>query len=230
MTNVERDPKALVPFPDNPRTHPKKQIRFLQDSITRFGATNPAIIDEGDTILAGHARIPQDAYPYEAPGWKIVQSWDTAMVSNETADWSVCTTWLVVNDCFYLTEVFRQRLVYPDLKAAILRLRKDYTPDHLIIEDKGAGTSLLQDFRRSDIEVEAYRCSDPKEVRAGRASLAVNQGRLFIDERSDPVIEQFLEEVMAFPGGRHDDQVDSMVQMIDWWKQFRTPPALLFGV
>jgi DNA modification methylase len=57
ITNVERDPKALKPFPNNPRKHPKKQISQLERNMGRFGPTNPAIIDECDTILAGHARV-----------------------------------------------------------------------------------------------------------------------------------------------------------------------------
>jgi hypothetical protein len=39
----------------------------------------------------------------------------------------------------------------------------------------------------------------------------------------------FLQEVLSFPGGRYDDQVDSMVQMIDWWEQHRQQPTLLVG-
>ncbi|MCO5063546.1 MAG: terminase [Rhizobiaceae bacterium] len=190
----------------------------------------PELPDGGTFKRKWFRFIDQEQYPYDAPGWKIVQSWDTAMVSNETADWSVCTTWLVVNDCFYLIDIFRKRLVYPDLKEAILRLRKDCNPDHLIIEDKGAGTSLLQEFWKEKIPVEPYRCNDPKEVRAGRASVAINQGRLFLDDRADAMLHAFMDEVLAFPGGQHDDQVDSMTQMIDWWEDFRSTPTAMFGV
>ena len=56
LTNVERDPADLRPWPNNPRRHSKKQLRILADNMRRFGPTNPALIDENNTILAGHAR------------------------------------------------------------------------------------------------------------------------------------------------------------------------------
>jgi phage terminase large subunit-like protein len=43
------------------------------------------------------------------------------------------------------------------------------------------------------------------------------------------MIDLFLEEALAFPGGRHDDQVDSMVQAIDWWENQRQIPTAMFG-
>ena len=47
----------LRPNPRNARTHSRKQVRQIADSITRFGFTNPALIDDGNMILAGHGRV-----------------------------------------------------------------------------------------------------------------------------------------------------------------------------
>jgi DNA modification methylase len=56
--NLEHLPvAALRPWPKNARTHSRKQIRQVADSIRRFGFTNPVLIDSENTILAGHARI-----------------------------------------------------------------------------------------------------------------------------------------------------------------------------
>ena len=52
-----RDPKALKPYDRNARTHSKKQIRQIADSIERFGWTNPVLIDGQDQIVAGHGRV-----------------------------------------------------------------------------------------------------------------------------------------------------------------------------
>src|SRR5262249_52057164 len=46
----------LKPFPGNPRRHPEAQIARLMKSIARFW-TNPLLIDETGTILAGHGRL-----------------------------------------------------------------------------------------------------------------------------------------------------------------------------
>jgi DNA modification methylase len=48
---------ALKPWAKNARTHSKKQIRQLAASITEFGFTNPILIDNDNTVLAGHGRL-----------------------------------------------------------------------------------------------------------------------------------------------------------------------------
>lgn len=60
MTNllIEHLPLArLRPYPKNARTHSRKQVRQIADSISRFGFTNPVLIDAYDMILAGHGRV-----------------------------------------------------------------------------------------------------------------------------------------------------------------------------
>jgi len=47
----------LRPYPRNARTHSKKQIRQIADSIREFGFTNPILIDDNRTILSGHGRL-----------------------------------------------------------------------------------------------------------------------------------------------------------------------------
>jgi len=48
---------ALKPWARNARTHSRKQIRQIGESIRRFGFTNPVLIDNENRILAGHGRI-----------------------------------------------------------------------------------------------------------------------------------------------------------------------------
>jgi len=48
---------SLKPNPRNARTHSKKQVRQIAESIRVFGFTNPVLIDDGDGIIAGHGRI-----------------------------------------------------------------------------------------------------------------------------------------------------------------------------
>lgn len=56
--HIEQLPIAsLKPWKNNARTHSKKQLRQIADSITRFGFTNPVLIDNENTILAGHGRV-----------------------------------------------------------------------------------------------------------------------------------------------------------------------------
>src|SRR6266699_2495076 len=48
---------SLRAWPRNARTHSKKQVRQIADSIRRFGFTNPVLIDRDNTMLAGHGRV-----------------------------------------------------------------------------------------------------------------------------------------------------------------------------
>ncbi|MDE2515727.1 MAG: ParB N-terminal domain-containing protein [Rhodospirillales bacterium] len=48
---------SLHPARRNPRTHSRKQIRQIADSIQRFGFTSPILIDDEDRVLAGHGRV-----------------------------------------------------------------------------------------------------------------------------------------------------------------------------
>ena len=47
----------LRPYAKNPRTHSKKQIRQIADSIRTFGFTNPVLVSDDDEIIAGHGRV-----------------------------------------------------------------------------------------------------------------------------------------------------------------------------
>lgn len=50
-------PSALRPYARNARTHSKKQLRQIADSIERFGFTNPVLISDDNEIVAGHGRV-----------------------------------------------------------------------------------------------------------------------------------------------------------------------------
>ena len=52
-----RTPAELKPDPRNARTHPKRQIEQIVQSIKTFGFANPILIDEADVIIAGHGRL-----------------------------------------------------------------------------------------------------------------------------------------------------------------------------
>src|SRR5437588_11810954 len=47
----------LRPYPNNARTHSKKQVRQIANSIARFGFCNPVLIDDKKQIIAGHGRV-----------------------------------------------------------------------------------------------------------------------------------------------------------------------------
>ena len=55
----------LVPYANNARTHSKKQIKQIAESIRRFGFCNPVLVSEDDTIIAGHGRVEAAKMRYD---------------------------------------------------------------------------------------------------------------------------------------------------------------------
>jgi DNA modification methylase len=52
-----KSPGALRPYARNARTHSRKQVRQIADSIQRFGFTNPVLVSDDGEIIAGHGRV-----------------------------------------------------------------------------------------------------------------------------------------------------------------------------
>ena len=67
-----RTPDQLKPNPRNARTHSKKQIRQIAESIRLFGFTNPVLVDSEGMILAGHGRA--EACVYRKPHPHLIGS------------------------------------------------------------------------------------------------------------------------------------------------------------
>mgnify|MGYP007114661868 CR=1 FL=1 len=77
----------------------------------------------------------------------IVQSWDTARKDKEFNDPSACTTWLVTRTDWYLINVFKDKLIYPELKGKVKSLYLRDKPDVVLIEDKSSGLTIYAQIR-----------------------------------------------------------------------------------
>ncbi|WP_016746931.1 site-specific DNA-methyltransferase [Rhizorhabdus wittichii] len=65
---INNDITSLKPWPNNPRTHSKKQIKQVAASIEQFGFTNPVLVSDDGYIIAGHGRVEAA----KKLGWKQV--------------------------------------------------------------------------------------------------------------------------------------------------------------
>jgi phage terminase large subunit-like protein len=71
------------------------------------------------------------------------------MQTGDTNDYSLCTTWRIEQNIFYLLDVFRARPKYPDLRRKVIALAQERRPATILIEDAWPGMNLLQDLRAS---------------------------------------------------------------------------------
>jgi predicted phage terminase large subunit-like protein len=147
-----------------------------------------------------------------------LQSWDTAHKTGELNDYSVCTTWGLYDGNFYLLDVFRKRLNYPDLKRAIVEQWKLHNPTRVLIEDKSSGISLIQELRAEGIfGVEAYKPvpGSNKHMRLDAQSIKFESGKVLLPSDA-PWLEEYELELTGFPGAKYDDQVDSTTQALEY--------------
>jgi len=145
---------------------------------------------------------------------RVIQSWDTAAKDGAQNDWSVCTTWLLVDNHFYLLHVTRDRYQYPQLRDTALALAKRYMPSAILIEDASTGIALAQELNQT-----RYCYIKPIPVERDKIGrLYVQQGKFAAGLVQFPKDASFLAELEAellvFPQGRNDDQVDSITQAL----------------
>ena len=92
-------------------------------------------------------------FPHDHPDSFLLQSWDTAVTANETSNWSVCTTWLVTGERYYLMEIDRRQLRFPELVRHIAVKRAEYEPARILVEHNGVGIGLIQQLEEQGVEV-----------------------------------------------------------------------------
>lgn len=154
--------------------------------------------------------------PERRPQDRIVQSWDTASKASKTNDFSVCTTWLMRDKDYFLLDALRERLEYPDLRRRILAHAKAHDTTTVLIEDASSGAALIQDLKNEGkLRPIAIRPEGDKIVRLEAQSPVIEQGHVLLPEAA-AWLGEFELEILAFPHGRHDDQVDSLSQFLTW--------------
>jgi predicted phage terminase large subunit-like protein len=149
----------------------------------------------------------------------IIQSWDTAQKENELADYSVCTTWAVTSNGYYLLDLYRQKVGSPDLIKAAINLGAKWKPNVVLVEDKGSGTGLIQHLRVSTtLSVFPINPVGAKMVRFSNESPAIEAGKVFLPEVAEWLLE-YEQELSVAPNGKNDDQCDSTSQFLGYIRE-----------
>tara|TARA_B100001057_G_scaffold47515_2_gene42346 strand:- start:1493 stop:3004 length:1512 start_codon:yes stop_codon:yes gene_type:complete len=155
----------------------------------------------------------------------IIQSYDTAFLKSERADYSAITTWGV----FYkdeggepniiLLDSIKDRYDFPELKEVAYENYIHWDPDVVIIEAKASGLPLTQELRKMGIPVQNYSPNrgQDKIVRANAVAPLFESGMVWVPETR--WAEELVEELTEFPNGEHDDLVDSTTQALLRFRQ-----------
>lgn len=143
---------------------------------------------------------------------------DSANKATELSDYSVFTVWGVDYKHYYLLDVVRLKLNYPDLKRKVIELTKKYDARTILIEDKASGTQLIQDLKSEHLNgVTEYKPppGTDKIMRLHAQTAMFENGRVFLP-RTAPWLADYIHELTSFPGSRYDDQVNSTTQFLDY--------------
>jgi predicted phage terminase large subunit-like protein len=144
----------------------------------------------------------------------VIQSWDTAIKVDVSNDCSVCATLLVDDQRqYYLLEVLRDRLLYPDLKAQAIAQAKKHRPDVILIEEAGLGRTLIKDLQAAGFNAIGVIPEGDKLTRVSVQLEKFANGQVFFPWEA-PWLVDLENELSAFPNGRYDDQVDALVQAL----------------
>ena len=108
---------------------------------------------------------------------------------------------------------------YPSQRTALIRLAGKYEPNVILIEDAANGSPLIADLRNLNHPgIPTPISIKPKGSKVER--LSVQSSRIEAGDvrlpSSSSWLDEFKAEILAFPNGRHDDQVDALSHLMAW--------------
>lgn len=168
----------------------------------------------------------------------IVQSYDCATSDKTKNDPTACTVWGIFKPnpdkpmSVMLIDAWEEYMQYPDLRPKVVEESSAIYGDEnefghgkkvdlILIEDKSAGISLLQDLQRAGLPVRSYNPGNAdKMTRLNIVSPIIAKGRVYIPESgvnpgcARDWAETVVAQLCSFPEVRHDDLVDSTTQAL----------------
>ena len=112
----------------------------------------------------------------------------------------------------------------PDLKHKVISLAREHAPNRILIEKAGPGLHLIQQFRADPVPgvpvPNGVKPEGEKLVRMEAQCARFEAGQVYLPKEA-PWLGEFMHEILAFPNGRHDDQIDSVSQFLNWAEALR---------
>ena len=200
----------------------EKVVNSYRNSMSSFVFSaqyqqNPMPIDSGMIKKEWMQYYPQQ--PYFAA---IILSWDTATKTLERSAYSACVVLGIGRDQkYYLLEVFRSRLDFPELTRKVLEVSDKYEQiaqgrTITLIEDASSGTSLYQMLRGRIASLKSVSCKGSKEQRFDIVVLKTEQGDLLFPGKYEAWFKNFEDEFLAFPNSLFKDQCDALSQALNY--------------
>jgi predicted phage terminase large subunit-like protein len=163
---------------------------------------------------------------YIPPLQHVIQSYDTAFLKKESADYSAITTWGVFQrnedsgPQLILLDAVKDRFEFPELRRIAYQQYQYWQPETVLVEAKASGLPLTYELRKMGIPVINYTPSrgNDKHSRVNSVAPLFESGQIWAPVEKE-FAQEVIEECAAFPYGDHDDLVDSMTQAVMRFRQ-----------
>lgn len=144
----------------------------------------------------------------------VVASWDCSFRDTDGSDYVVGTVWGVYGAYRYLLDMFRERADFSATCGAVVALNAKWRPNATLIEAKANGDAVINTLADLVPGIVPVEPQGGKESRVRAASPQIQAGNVYLPKTK--WAEELVEEAAAFPLGRHDDQIDSTAQALNW--------------
>lgn len=146
---------------------------------------------------------------------------DATFKDSDTSDYVAIEVWGKLNGNYYLIDLIKKRMDFPETLRAIRYMADRYPQKHsILVEDKANGSAIISMLRH---EIEGIIPITPKESKIARANAitgVVEAGNVYLPEYAD-FTGEFVEEFASFPNGVNDDLVDACTQFINKFKFYQ---------
>lgn len=146
----------------------------------------------------------------------VIISWDMTFKDEETSDYVVGQVWGKAGAEYYLIDQVRAKMSFPATVQAVRSLAAKHPAARTkLVEDKANGTAVIATLRREISGIIPINPQGGKIVRAQAVSPLFEAGNVYLPDPSiAPWVHDYVEELVVFPNGKHDDQVDSTTQAL----------------
>lgn len=160
-----------------------------------------------------------DVIPEHMP-LKVI-SVDATFKGDNNSDYVAVEVWGKLNGDFYLIDLIKKHMDFPETLKAIRYINEKYPDRHsILIEDKANGPAIIDMLRHEISGIIPVTPTESKIARANAVTGLVESGNVYLPRYAE-FTDEFIEEHASFPNGVNDDLVDAATQFLNKFKFYQ---------